>query len=137
MAGTFAPTTIAWSYDNRTTGFRVVGEGESLRVECRIPGADANPYLAMAGLLAAGLDGVENGIEPPPAFRGDAYAARNLERVPGSLDEALAEFRSSPFIRRTFGDEIVAHYTRFAEVELEKFRKVVTNWERKRFLERI
>jgi glutamine synthetase len=137
MKGTFAPTAIAWSVDNRTTGFRIVGHGSSLRIECRIPGADANPYLAMAALLAAGLDGVANKTEPPPAFRGDAYHGADLPTVPKSLDEALAVFRESAFIRRAFGDQVVAHYVRFAEVELEKFRAAVTDWERRRFLERI
>lgn len=137
IQGTFAPTTIAWSYDNRTAGFRIVGEGASLRIECRIPGADANPYLAMAGLLAAGLDGIANEIEPPLPVSGDAYSMRELQRVPSTLHEALAEFRDSAFIRRAFGEDVSAHYSRYAEVELEKFRTAVTGWERKRFLERV
>ena len=137
MQGTFAPTTIAWSYDNRTAGFRIVGEGPSLRIECRIPGADANPYLAMAALLAAGLDGIAKELEPPPPFKGDAYGARDLARVPSTLDEALAEFRASDFVSEALGPEVVSHYIRYAEVELEKFRTTVTSWERKRFLERV
>ncbi|GIW42067.1 MAG: glutamine synthetase [Candidatus Binatia bacterium] len=91
-AGSFAPTKIAWAHDNRTVGFRVVGRGASRRIECRIPGADANPYLAYAATLAAGLDGIARKIEPPPAFRGDAYRAEDLPSVPTSLPEAIAEF---------------------------------------------
>ncbi len=137
VRGTFAPTSIAWSYDNRTVGFRVVGHGPSLRVECRIPGADANPYLAMAVTLAAGLDGIANRREPPARFTGDAYQAAGLPAVPKTLDEALAEFRGSTFIRAAFGPEVLEHYCRFAEVEIEKHRSAVSGWERRRFLERV
>ncbi len=136
VAGSFAPTTIAWAVDNRTAGFRVVGHGPSLRVECRIPGADANPYLVMAGMLAAGLDGIDRRLELAPAVEGDAYRHGELERVPGTLDEALAVFRESEFLTAAFGAEVVEHYARFAEIELEKFRAAVTGWERRRFLER-
>jgi len=137
VPGTFAPTGIAWSYDNRTAGFRLVGHGAGLRIECRIPGADANPYLAMAATLAAGLDGIERNTAPPPRFEGDVYEAESLPRVPVTLAEALEEFRSSDFIKRAFGAEVVEHYVRYAEVELEKFNKAVTGWERRRFLERV
>jgi glutamine synthetase len=136
IRGTFAPTTIAWSYDNRTVGFRMVGHGSSLRIECRIPGADANPYLAMAVTLAAGLDGIARRTEPPARFTGDAYQAAELPAVPRSLDEALGEFRGSEFIRDAFGPDVAKHYCRFAEVEIEKHRGAVTGWERRRFLER-
>lgn len=136
-AGSFAPTTIAWAYDNRTAGFRIVGRGDGLRVECRIPGADANPYLAFAATLAAGLDGIQNQTEPPPAFDGDVYAASELPRVPANLDEAIREFESSPFIRRAFGDQVTDHYLHFARTEQRKFDEVVTTWERARFFERI
>ncbi|MBI3781780.1 MAG: glutamine synthetase [Deltaproteobacteria bacterium] len=136
-AGSFAPTGIAWSYDNRTAGFRIVGKGSSLRVECRIPGADANPYLAFAATLAAGLDGIENRIEPPPMFRGDVYAAAGLETVPRSLPEAIAEFEKSPLFKRAFGEAVVEHLVHFARTEQRKFDEVVTSWERRRFLERI
>lgn len=137
IPGTFAPTGIAWSYDNRTSGFRLVGHGASLRIECRIPGADANPYLAMAAMLAAGLDGIERKTAPPPRFEGDVYEAENLPRVPATLEDALREFRDSDFAVRSFGREVVDHYVRYAEVELEKFRTAVTSWERRRFLERV
>ncbi|OQY24869.1 MAG: glutamine synthetase [Anaerolineaceae bacterium 4572_32.2] len=136
-AGSFAPTSIAWAYDNRTAGFRIVGHGDSLRVECRIPGADANPYLAFAATLAAGLDGIQNQTEPPPAFDGDVYAASELPRVPASLNEAIREFESSTFVRRVFGDQVTDHYLHFARTEQRKFDETVTTWERARFFERI
>jgi glutamine synthetase len=132
----WAPTRIAWSYDNRTAGFRVVGRGKSLRIECRIPGADANPYIAYAAALAAGLDGIEQGIEPPDIFEGDIYAARELPRVPFSSYEAIAEFEQSSFARRTFGDEVYEHYLHFVKTEQRKFDEVVTSWERARYFER-
>ncbi|GBD25044.1 Glutamate--isopropylamine ligase [bacterium HR30] len=135
-AGSFAPTAIAWSYDNRTAGFRVVGHGKSLRVECRIPGADANPYLAFAGTLAAGLDGIENHIEPPPMFQGDAYAASSLPTVPRSLPEAIRAFENSPLFRGAFGEDVVEHLVHFARTEQRKFDEAVTSWERQRYLER-
>jgi len=135
-AGSFAPTGIAWSYDNRTAGFRIVGRGPSLRVECRIPGADANPYLVFAATVAAGLDGLANHIEPPPMFRGDVYAAKDVARVPETLPEAIAEFEGSEFFRTAFGAEVVEHLVHFARTEQRKFDEVVTAWERRRFLER-
>jgi glutamine synthetase len=134
--GSFAPTGIAWSYDNRTAGFRIVGRGPSLRVECRIPGADANPYLAFAATLAAGLDGIAGRIEPPAMFRGDVYAADGLPRVPSSLPAAIAEFESSPMFRAAFGAEVVEHLVHFARTEQRKFDEAVTTWERRRYLER-
>jgi glutamine synthetase len=132
----WAPTGIAWSYDNRTAGFRVVGRGPSLRVECRIPGADANPYVAYAAAIAAGLDGIENQIEPPPIFQGDIYAARELPRIPGTLYEAIAEFERSEFARSAFGDDVYEHYLHFIRTEQRKFDEVVTSWERARYFER-
>jgi glutamine synthetase len=136
-AGTFAPTRIAWSYDNRTAGFRVVGDGPSLRVECRIPGADANPYLVYAGLLAAGLDGIERAIEPGPAFAGDAYAAQDLPSVPGTLAEAARAFEDSAFVRAAFGDAVVAHLLHFARTEQRAVETRVSDVERARYFERI
>ena len=135
-AGSFAPTAIAWAHDNRTAGFRIVGHGRSLRVECRIPGADANPYLAFAATLAAGLDGIANRIEPPPRFDGDAYAAAELERVPATLPEAIAAFDASPLFRAAFGEAVVEHLLHFARTEQRKFDETVTTWERRRYLER-
>ncbi len=136
QAGSFAPTAIAWSYDNRTAGFRVVGEGQSLRIECRIPGADANPYLVYAAVLASGLDGIRNKIEPPPIFQGDLYAARDLPRVPTTLREAISEFEASAFARHAFGENVVGHYLHFLKTEQQKFDEVVTCWERARYFER-
>src|SRR5262249_10067348 len=136
QAGSFAPTTIAWSYDNRTAGFRVVGRGPSLRIECRIPGADANPYIAYAATIAAGLDGIANRIEPPPLFTGDLYQARDLPRVPSTLREAIAELEQSTLLRTAFGAEVIEHYLHFLRTEQRKFDEVVTCWERARFFER-
>ena len=133
----WAPTRIAWSYDNRTAGFRVVGQGESLRIECRVPGADCNPYLAYAAALASGLDGIRNKIEPPPIFDGDIYAARHLPPVPSTLEAATDNFAASPFARQAFGDDMVAHYSHFYRLEAESYRNAVTDWERKRYFERI
>lgn len=135
--GSWAPTRIAWCADNRTAGFRVVGSGDGLRIECRIPGADCNPYLAFAAMLASGLDGIANRTAPPAIFSGDVYAARDLDRVPHSLTGAVENFRNSAFARRAFGDFVVDHYTHFYEVERDAFRKAVTDWERARYFERI
>lgn len=137
QAGSFAPTGIAWSYDNRTAGFRVVGRGQSLRAECRVPGADANPYIAYAAALAAGLDGIERRTEPPAIFAGDIYQAESLPRVPRTLREATGLFAESALAREAFGDEVVAHYLHFLETEQRKFDEVVTCWERARFFERV
>jgi glutamine synthetase len=133
----WAPTRLAWSNDNRTAGFRVVGDGESLRIECRIPGADANPYLALAASLASGLAGIANRIEPPEAFVGDVYAAKILPRVPRTLAEAVELFANSPFSKKTFGDDVVEHYTHFFRTEVAAYDKAVTDWELKRYFERI
>jgi glutamine synthetase len=135
--GTFAPTGIAWSYDNRTAGFRIVGHGPSLRVECRIPGADANPYLAYAALIAAGLDGVERGLDPGPGFRGDVYAAKQLAHVPQTLAEAAAELERSEFARAAFGADVIEHYLHFARTEERALGLRVSDVERARYFERI
>ena len=136
VAGTFAPTKLGWSYDNRTAGFRVVGHGSSLRIECRIPGADANPYLAFAATLAAGLDGIEKQTEPPAEFRGDAYEAGDLPSVPLSLGQATHRLENSSWARGVFGDQVVNHYLHFFRTEQRKFDEVVTSWERARYFER-
>jgi glutamine synthetase len=133
----WAPTRLAWSRDNRTAGFRVVGHGPSLRIECRIPGADVNPYLAFAASLASGLDGIEKRMEPPPVFEGDVYAARNLPRVPYSLGEAVDRFESSAFVRESLGAEVAEHYSHFYRTEQRAFERAVTDWERRRYFERI
>jgi glutamine synthetase len=135
VAGSFAPTGIAWSYDNRTAGFRIVGHGSSLRIECRTAGADANPYLAFAATLAAGLDGIEKQIEPPPAFEGDVYGALELPQVPHSLNESIAALQNSSFAREVFGENVVEHYLHFFKTEQRKFDAVVTDYERRRYFE--
>jgi glutamine synthetase len=133
----WAPTRLAWSYDNRTAGFRVVGHGPSLRIECRIPGADCNPYLAYAAALASGLDGIRQKTEPPACFVGDVYAARDLPRVASGLPEATERFLSSGFARQAFGDAVVDHYGHFFRTEHGAFATAVTDWERRRYFERI
>jgi glutamine synthetase len=135
--GSWAPTRLAWSDDNRTAGFRLVGDGGGTRIECRIPGADCNPYLALAGLLAAGLDGLAEHTEPPPLFVGDVYAAKDLPRVPRTLRDATDLFEASAFARTTFGDAVVDHYTHFFRTEQAAFDSAVTDWERQRYFERI
>ncbi|HEY2737940.1 MAG TPA: glutamine synthetase family protein [Thermoanaerobaculia bacterium] len=132
----WAPTAIAWSYDNRTAGFRVVGRGPSLRIECRIPGADANPYILYAAAIAAGLDGIQNHIEPPEIFQGDLYAAQELPRIPTTLREAITELENSDLARQAFGDNVCEHYLHFLRTEQRKFDEVVTCWERARYFER-
>ena len=136
-AGSWAPTALAWSPDNRTAAFRVVGAGPSLRIECRIPGADVNPYLAYAAAIASGLDGIEQQIEPPPAYLGDVYAASEEERLPASLEAATDAFEASAFAHEALGDEVVEHYTHFYRRESEDYRRAVTDWERIRYFERI
>jgi glutamine synthetase len=137
QSGSWAPTRLAWSYDNRTAGFRVVGEGESLRIECRIPGADCNPYLAYAASLASGFDGIENEIDPPDIFEGDIYAAQELPRVPSTLRDANELFAKSAFAKKSFGAEVVEHYAHFYRSECDAYDKAVTDWERQRYFERI
>jgi glutamine synthetase len=135
VAGSFAPTGIAWSFDNRTAGFRIVGRGPSLRIECRAAGADANVYLAFAATLAAGLDGIEKQIEPPAAFEGDVYAAQDLEHMPHSLNDSIAALEKSTFAREALGNDVVEHYLHFFRTEQRKFDAVVTDWERRRYFE--
>jgi glutamine synthetase len=135
--GSWAPTRLAWSYDNRTAGFRVVGTGKSLRIECRLPGADCNPYLGFAAALASGLDGIRNKIEPPEHFSGDIYAARNLPRIPYTLAEAADLFEASDFAKRAFGADVVEHYLHFFRSEQHAYNFAVTDWERRRYFEQI
>jgi glutamine synthetase len=137
QAGSFAPTRVAWGRDNRTCGFRIVGHGQSLRIECRIPGADINPYLAYAGAIAAGLNGVANRIDPPPELRGDAYLADAVPQVPMTLREAIEAFDASTLARSAFGEGVVDHYVRLARLEQETFDREVTDWEHIRYFERI
>jgi glutamine synthetase len=134
--GSFAPTAVAWGLDNRTCALRVVGRGDSLRLENRVPGGDVNPYLAVAALIAAGLHGIDHRLELEPALEGNAYAC-DRTRVPGGLAEAAALFGASEVAGKAFGADVVAHYVRAAEVELEAFAKAVTDWERFRGFERL
>src|SRR5207248_1575003 len=134
-AGSWAPTTLAWGYDNRTCGFRIVGKGSALRAETRIPGADANPYLAFAALLAAGLYGIEHELELGPALEGNAYTS-DAERFPHALREAIARLEQSAVARTLLGDEVIDHYLNYARTEQELFDKTVTGYERERMFER-
>ena len=136
-AGSFAPTTVAWGPDNRTCALRLIGHGPSLRVECRVPGGDVNPYLALAGLIAAGLAGVKQDLELPPPVTGNAYTEHELPRVPASIEEALALWVASPLAAEAFGADVVEHYATMARVELEAYRAAVTDWELRRYFERI
>jgi glutamine synthetase len=135
-AESWAPTSVSWGRDNRTCGFRVVGHGQSRRVECRIPGADANPYLAFAALLAAGLDGIENGTDPGPELKGNAYEAGEAEPFPSTLREAVELWEGSDFARKTFGEAVHKHYLNYGQTEQRLFDEVVTDYERRRMFER-
>lgn len=137
QSGSWAPTRLAWSSDNRTAGVRVVGSGQSLRLECRVPGADCNPYLTYAALLAAGLDGIANQTGPADLFVGDAYGTEDVPQVPGTLQQAMHLFENSQFARDSFGDQVVEHYAHFFRVEQQAFERAVTDWERTRYFERI
>jgi glutamine synthetase len=134
-AGSWAPTTLAWGHDNRTCGFRIVGHGGALRAETRIPGGDANPYLAFAALLAAGIYGIENELELPPGLEGNAYES-DAERFPHSLREAIAALEGGTMARAAFGDDVVDHYLNYARTEQRLFDEVVTCYERERMFER-
>jgi glutamine synthetase len=137
QVGTFAPTKAIWSDDNRTAGFRFVGAGtKALRVECRIGGADLNPYLAFAAMLAAGLSGIEQKLELPPRFAGDAYRAADAPEIPKTLREALAAMRGSRMLERAFGKDVLAHYVHTAEWEQFEYDRRITDWELKRGFER-
>ncbi|MCF3963246.1 glutamine synthetase family protein [Streptomyces fuscigenes] len=133
--GSFAPTAVAWGHDNRSCALRVVGHGDSLRFENRVPGGDVNPYLAVAGLVAAGLYGVEHELELPPACPGNAYEG-DYSQVPATLREAAEVWSGSALARAAFGDEVVEHYANMARVELAAFDAAVTDWELRRSFER-
>ncbi len=134
-AGSWAPTTLAWGHDNRTCGFRIVGHGDGLRAETRIPGGDVNPYLSFAAVLAAGLYGIENELELPPALEGNAYES-DAERFPHSLREAIAALESGTMARAALGDDVVDHYLNYARTEQRLFDETVTCYERERMFER-
>ena len=134
--GSFAPTAVAWGHDNRTCALRVVGHGRSRRFENRVPGGDVNPYLAVAGMVAAGLYGIEHRLELPDPCAGNAYAADHAH-VPTTLREAAELWEHSPIARAAFGDEVVDHYRNMARVELAAFDAAVTDWELRRSFERM
>ena len=136
-AASFAPTAVAWGEDNRTCSLRVVGQGPSRRFENRAGGADLNPYLALAAIIASGLHGLDAGLELEPALEGNAYAAAERPRVPQTLRDAREMFASSDVAREAFGKEVVAHYVNAADVELAAFQSAVTDWERFRGFERL
>ena len=134
-AGSWAPTTLAWGLDNRTCGFRIVGHGRSKRIETRIPGGDVNPYLAFAAMIAAGLHGIEQGLDAPPPLEGNAYES-DAKRFPSTLRDAIAALERSTVARAAFGDEVVDHYLNYGRVEQRLFDQVVTGYERERLFER-
>ena len=137
LPGSWAPTGIGWATDNRTLGFRVVGHGKGMRVESRVPGADANTYHAFAATLAGGLHGIRDKIEPPGPYLGNGYAATDLTRIPGTFVEAVELWRSSAIAKECFGDDVHHHVLNFAENEWSAFNQTVTDWERARYFERI
>jgi glutamine synthetase len=137
VAGTFAPTKAIWSKDNRTAGYRLCGEqSKGIRVECRVGGSDLNPYLAMAALLAAGIDGIEKKMALEPEFSGDAYGAKEAREIPRTLRAAAETLRGSQMLRAAFGDDVVDHYVRAAEWEQEEYDRRITDWEVARGFER-
>jgi glutamine synthetase len=137
QAGTFAPTKAVWSLDNRTAGYRVCGaDTKAVRVECRVGGADLNPYLAYAALLAAGTEGVEKQMELETAFVGDAYGGENVREIPKTLREATAALNGSEMMRAAFGNDVIDHYVRAARWEQEEYDRRVTDWEVQRGFER-
>ena len=135
--GSWAPTRMAWALDNRTVGFRVVGEGNSFRIENRMPGADANPYLAFAAMLAAGTAGIDEKLDCGQAYCGNAYVDPKLAHLPATLTEAAALFDKSRLARASFGDDVVDFYVHHARLEVDAFNNVVTDWEKQRYFERI
>ena len=137
MAGTFAPTKAIWSMDNRTAGYRICGaDTKAVRVECRVGGADLNPYLAIAALIAAGIDGIENKRTLEPAFVGDAYGDKNIREIPATLRAATAELDGSAMLRAAMGDDVIDHYVHAAKWEQFEYDRRVTDWEVARGFER-
>lgn len=135
VPGSFAPTAVRWGRDNRTCSLRLVGHGAGLRLENRVPGGDVNPYLAVAGIIAAGLDGIKNKLKLEPAFTGNAYDS-DSSRVPASMPEALELWEKSDWVKQTFGAEVQGHYANMARVEISAYGKAVTDWELFRNFER-
>lgn len=135
--GSWAPTAVAWGNDNRTLGYRVVGHGSGSRVECRIPGADANSYLAFAGTIAGGLYGIRHGLQLGAPYDGNGYEATDLDRIPSTLQEAITCWESSAIAKECFGDEVHHHILTMARAEWGEFNRTVTDWESTRYFERI
>src|SRR5262249_46782549 len=137
QAGSWAPTRLAWAHDNRTVGFRVVGHENSFRIENRMPGADANPYLAFAATIAAGLAGIQEDADCGGIYEGNAYVDARLPALPKSLQESARLLERSRLARNAFGAEVVDFYVHTALTEVEAFDNAVTDWERARYFERI
>ena len=137
QSASWAPTKMAWSMDNRTVGFRVVGQGNSFRIENRMPGADANPYLAFAATLVAGMAGIDEGLDCGDAYEGNAYVDARLGSLPKTLHEAADMLEASALVRQALGNEVVDFYVHTARLEVGAFDHVVTDWERQRYFERI
>ena len=137
QAGSWAPTAVVWSPDNRTCGLRLVGHGAAMRVESRIPGADCNPYIAFAAIIAAGLDGIDRGLDCGDPFVGNAYTAEDVERIPWNIVEAIDAFEQSGFARDALGDDVHFHLLHTARAEWRASNDVVTEWELRRNFERI
>lgn len=135
--GSWAPTRMAWASDNRTTGFRIVGHGKSFRIENRMPGADANPYLALAATLAAASAGMDEGLDCGEEYRGNAYTDARLPRLPATFRDATDLFERSTLARTAFGDAVVDFYVRHARLEQQAFDDAVTDWEKRRYFEQI
>ncbi|UJR07355.1 hypothetical protein I4U23_011641 [Adineta vaga] len=133
----YAPTNVSWSHDNRTATYRVLGKGQSLRIEFRLPGADCNIYLVFTAVLASGLRGIQDQLSLPPICDGNAYETQNLPQIPRTLTEAIDLFEKSKFARETFGDHIVNHYTIFYRNEQDAYEKAVTDWEKHRYFQQI
>ncbi len=134
--GSFAPTTVAWGLDNRTCAVRLVGRGAGARMENRVPGADVNPYLALAAMLAGGLHGIENDLPLEDELVGNAYTS-DRPKVPHTMGDAREAFATSEVARTAFGDDVVDHYVNMADVELAAYNATVTDWERRRGFERL
>ena len=137
QVGSWAPTKMAWAHDNRTTGFRVVGAGQSFRIENRMPGGDANPYLAFAAMIAAGLAGIERNLDCGEAYRGNAYIDEKLPALPATLTDAADLLAKSEIARTAFGPDVIDFYTHTARTEIAAFNAAVTDWERVRYFERV
>jgi glutamine synthetase len=136
VPGSFAPTAVRWGPDNRTCALRLVGRGASLRAENRVPGGDVNPYLAVAAMIAAGLEGIEHGLPLEPAMEGNAYTGPGAH-VASTLRDALTAWQGSQLARKAFGTDVVEHYANAARVELAAFDAAVTDWELHRSFERL